>query len=115
VNYGDVITFAQGHFSDGLTIVVGSGLSAAEGVPGMGPLADYLAKSTADLPPGSAKWWSDVDGVLHAGGGLESALLRYAPSDAQEQWIRRKTTELLVPYERRIISEAIIGTRGSLP
>jgi hypothetical protein len=32
----------QGHFTDGLVTVIGSGLSCAEGLPGMGELADHL-------------------------------------------------------------------------
>lgn len=32
----------QEHLSDGLVTIVGSGLSCAEGLPGMGELADHL-------------------------------------------------------------------------
>jgi hypothetical protein len=32
----------QEHLSDGLVTIVGSGLSCAEGLPGMGELATYL-------------------------------------------------------------------------
>jgi hypothetical protein len=35
VNYDGVVSFIQSHLSDGLAMVVGSGLSAAEGLPGM--------------------------------------------------------------------------------
>ena len=38
----EVKTRLQQHLSDGLVMVVGSGLSCAEGLPGMGELADHL-------------------------------------------------------------------------
>ena len=40
MDYSALITFVQRHFTDGLVLVVGSGLSAAEGIPGMGDLAN---------------------------------------------------------------------------
>jgi hypothetical protein len=49
VNYDDVVRFVQQHFTDGLVLVVGSGLSAAEGIPGMPALAGHLATSAHEL------------------------------------------------------------------
>ena len=33
MDYNDIVNFVQGHFTDGLALVIGSGLSAAEGIP----------------------------------------------------------------------------------
>jgi len=45
MKYAELTQFIQGHFTDGLVLVVGSGLSAAEGIPGMGVLAAHLGKA----------------------------------------------------------------------
>jgi len=111
VNYDQVINFVQQQFSDGLAIVIGSGLSTAEGMPGMVELASHLDASAHDLPPGSDKWWADVKALLDSGQGLEAALLKFAPSDVQEQWIVKKTVNLLLPAERRVIGEVFAGVR----
>ena len=41
-----LVTFVQEHFTDGLALVVGSGLSAAEGIPGMPALATHLSNGS---------------------------------------------------------------------
>ena len=49
----------QRHFTPGIVVVVGSGLSCAEGLPGMGMLADQLALANprcARPPVDEAQW-----------------------------------------------------------
>ena len=51
----------QKHLGDGLVLVIGSGLSCAEGVPGMGPLGRHLVTHIpASLSPDDNKLWEDI-------------------------------------------------------
>jgi hypothetical protein len=65
----------QDHLREGLLIVVGSGLSAAEGIPGMWPLAEHLKR---EIPPRLAAApdpaWGVVVSALDAGDNLEAAM-----------------------------------------
>ncbi len=74
-------------------------------------LASHLSGCATELVGEDALRWRDIQAELDAGAGLEAALLRHAPSDALEIWISAKTCELLVPKERKIISDVIEGTR----
>jgi len=43
----------QDHLQEGLLLIIGSGLSIAEGIPGMGPLTELLKKRFPDQDI----WW----------------------------------------------------------
>ena len=78
MDYDALVTFAQEHFTDGLALVIGSGLSAAEGIPGMSALATHLSNGAGLLTETAATLWCQIKAVLDAGGGLEAALLEHA-------------------------------------
>ena len=78
MDYDALVTFAQEHFTDGLALVIGSGLSAAEGIPGMSALATHLSNGAGLLTETAATLWYQIKAVLDAGGGLEAALLEHA-------------------------------------
>ncbi len=109
--YEDVVKRIQGHFTDGLVVVVGSGLSAAEGVPGMGPLATHLDSRSGALNPNDEALWKQIKVVLAANEGLEAALLRHAPSDTLEEWIVKETCEFLIAAELKIICDVIAASQ----
>ena len=111
MNYDDLVAFVQEHFTDGLALVVGSGLSAAEGIPGMPALAEHLCSSAPTLTGSDAALWPKITAVLDAGDGLEAALLKAPPSDSLETWIALRTCELLIPTERAVIGDVILGRR----
>jgi hypothetical protein len=111
VKLEEIVEFIQGQFTDGLVLVIGSGLSAAEGIPGMPGLAKHLEISATGLKGEDARLWGDIAGALAKNEGLEAALLRYPPSPSLESWITRQTCELLIPEERRVISEVVKGNR----
>jgi len=110
VKLGEVIKFIQQHFTDGLVLVIGSGLSAAEGIPGMTALADHLNSSASELSGDDAKLWANIAPVL-AKEGLEAALLKHAPTQTLEAWIVKKTCALLLPKEQEVIRSVIKGDR----
>lgn len=109
MNIDDIVKSIQHHFTDGLVLVVGSGLSAAEGMPTMSKLADYLKAESGTLSGEDAATWSDVVTVLDAGEGLEAALLKHSPPESLEIWIAEKTCELLMPEELEIMGRVIKG------
>jgi hypothetical protein len=108
-DYDGLIKFVQEHFTDGLALVIGSGLSAAEGIPGMPELAAHLSGRAGSLAGADAKLWSQIKAAIAANEGLEAALLKYAPSDTLEVWIAQETAALLMPKEREIISAVLRG------
>ena len=111
MNLNNVIEFVQGHFSDGLVLVVGSGLSVFEGLPGMPALASHLDASAAELRGEDATMWSEIAKSLKAKHGLETALLEHPPSESLETWIRNKTCELLLPKEGEVMAAVVKGQR----
>jgi hypothetical protein len=111
VNYDGLITFIQNHFTDGLVVVIGSGLSAAEGMSGMSALATHLSGSAASLSGADVDLWSKIKAHLDANEGLEAAMLKHAPTDTLEEWVVRCTCSLLLPEEQRIMKEVVEGTR----
>ena len=112
MDYDELVTFAQDHFTDGLALVIGSGLSAAEGIPGMPTLAKCLNESSGLLTGTDATLWCRIKAELDAGGGLEAALLAHPPSDPLEVWIAQRTCELLMPKERDVMSAVLRGDRS---
>lgn len=112
MDYDGLVRFVQEHFTDGLALVIGSGLSAAEGIPGMPALATHLSNRAGDLTGTDAARWCQIKAVLDADGGLEAALLEYPPSDTLEGWIAQRTCELLMPKEREVMSAVLRGDRS---
>ena len=58
MDYDELVKFVQGHFTDGLALVIGSGLSSAEGIPGMPELAAHLCARAGALVGADATLWS---------------------------------------------------------
>src|SRR4028119_1477264 len=98
-------------FSDGLVIVVWSGLSCAEGLPGMGQLATRL---TAEVPnrllPRDVPEWRNIAAQLSLT-DLESVLLKHPASDAVAEQITRVTAEYIRERETQVIGEVLAGSR----
>jgi hypothetical protein len=111
VTIDDVIKFIQGHFTDGLVLVVGSGLSAAEGVPGMPDLAQHLKNGAPTLNGADTEAWASVRAALDAGKGLEAALQENTPSKPLEAWITAETCKFLLPREREVVTAVVKGNQ----
>lgn len=101
----------QQHFTDGLVMVVGSGLSCAEGLPGMDELAANLCCSLSTaLAPAEAMEWAEIEPLIKAK-GLEVALLEKVPTSELEAAIAVATARIIGDRERAVISEIFEGTR----
>lgn len=101
----------QSHFSDGLVVIVGSGLSCAEGLPSMGELASHLEAEIAPHLVGSlpSEWSALLPAIKSL--GLEAALLQRAPSSELQAHIVRITADLVRSRETSAIGEVFFGKR----
>lgn len=101
----------QGHLTDGLVTVVGSGLSCAEGLPSMTDLANYLKAKVPPSVGGADKdRWEEIFPLLVTK-GLEAALLQVPPTPALESIIVTHTADLVATREREVVTEIFCGTR----
>jgi SIR2-like protein len=101
----------QRHFGDGLVVVIGSGLSCAEGLPSMSELGDHLILVVGKvLPPEDQGAWGRISNLVKKK-GLESALLTDPPPPAVEAAIAKATSELILAAEEKVISEVFRGIR----
>mgnify|MGYP004528518069 FL=1 len=99
----------QEFFQEGTVTVVGSGLSLAEGIPGMGE----LAKELKDKVPGMLSTledeanWNAISNDLTNGVGLEQALHNTKPNSTVEECIR-KTTAVYIGEAEKCLFEEIV-------
>ncbi len=102
----------QNHFTDGLVVIVGCGLSSAEGIPGMLELGDHLS---AEIPKrihsDELELWHQIAFQLGKGDGIEQAMIKYPPTPDLEIHIVNATAELILQAENSIINETIQGKR----
>lgn len=97
----------QDHLADGLVIVVGSGLSVAEGLPSMADLGKQLAaRVLAGLPDDQQEDWARVANQI-AEVGLEAALKGVGLTDEMEAQIRAITAEVIGSAEQEVIGSVI--------
>lgn len=101
----DLKLLLQQHFTDGLVIVVGSGLSCAEGLPGMTDIANHLqATIETDLYGCDKDLWIELSPLINAK-GLEAALLEKPPSPTLETAIVTKTAQLIAKHESVVVAD----------
>jgi hypothetical protein len=102
----------QNHLTDGLVVIVGSGLSSAEGIPGMLELGKYLrAEIPRRVHGNELKLWNQIESLLDSGDGIEQAMNKCPPTPDLEINIVTSTAELILDAETTIINETIQGTR----
>lgn len=100
--------YIQDFFSNDTVTIVGSGLSAAEGIPGMGALADELKRRMAGrLSQDDEEIWKKVVEKLNTGTGLEKALQEVQVNLRIEDEIRSITAEFIYTAEQKILEEII--------
>lgn len=112
MNISDLKKQLQNHFKDGLVTIVGSGLSVAEGIPGMSALATHLLTTLPPIvPPTSVSQWDKIAVSLSSGVDLETTLLTHQPDAVLEALIAQETGHLLSPAEHRVFQDVIAGTK----
>lgn len=102
----------QDHLQEGLLMVVGTGLSIAEGIPGMSPLAEHLKKT---MPPkllsSPDSGWDGIVSYLDAGDHLEAAMGKVSLKAATVDAIVELTADLIREREATVIQEVVSGRR----
>ena len=102
----------QDHLQEGLLIVVGTGLSSAEGIPGMGLLAEHLKR---EVPPTVARFpdtaWNQVVTALDSGDHLEAAMEKATLQATTVDAIVSAAATLISEAERKVFERVLKGTR----
>jgi len=107
----DIKRHLQDHLSDGLVLVVGSGLSCAEGLPGMSDLAKHLSTKLGQrISEEDKSLWQEIAPLLEEE-GLESALLKKPPTATLEDAIVSMTGAWIAKKEQEVIVEVFTGKR----
>lgn len=98
----------QGFFTDGLVTIVGSGLSCAEGLPGMYDLAQVLSKRVpSECDSSDLDTWGKINEQLATGVGLETAINNFPPSPSLELIIVQIVAQTVKQYESEVISDCL--------
>ena len=102
----------QDHLQEGLLLIVGAGLSIAEGIPGMGPLAEHLKsvippKLTSAPDPA----WNDVVTALDSGDHLEAAMGKAKLQSSTVDAIVEATAIFISAKEREVFENVLSGKR----
>lgn len=105
----------QDFFCDDTVTIVGSGLSSAEGIPGMTDLSTELQKKIPSelLDKLDLEIWEKISGDLKNGISLEKALQRNKPSGFIEECIRIATAEFIGKAESEVF-EKVVGNQQIL-
>lgn len=106
--------FAQNTLSSAPVIILGSGASAAHGVPGMYFLAEHLIgrKTPSEWNENESQEWLSFVSYLQNKHDLEAALQSIRPSDRQTQFIASTTRKLLLPYDLNVMKEILLNRRA---
>lgn len=102
----------QDHLQEGLLLVVGTGLSIAEGIPGMWPLGEHLKKvipSRIASAPDTA--WADVVAALDAGDNLEAAMGKTNLHATTVDAIVEATARFILEKELQVFERVMSGKR----
>lgn len=99
----------QDFFQEDTVTIIGSGLSTAEGIPGMYDLANELLAQIPGILTGAADvmLWNNIRTELESGTGLEQALHIYKPSPTIEENIRKVTAHFIGSAEATVLKNII--------
>ena len=103
----------QSFFDIGTLTIVGSGLSCAEGLPGMNAIFLYLQKKipNSSLSSESLEVWSKISDSLAKGVGLEDALQTNELTSDLEIKIKENIAEFIREKENKVLDEVLNGKR----
>ena len=102
----------QDHLQEGLLLIIGSGLSIAEGIPGMWPLAEHLKKRISpELLPGSDSAWNEVIAALDEGDHIEAAMSKVMLNESTVKAIIQETALFISAKEREVFQRVLSGQR----
>lgn len=103
----------QDHFSDGLVIIIGSGLSCAEGLPSMSGLASCLQSEIPnkidELTTEDNEKWEDINELLKHGKSIEEALTIIDPGSDLNVLIADTVSRFMSSEETKVLENVIKG------
>ena len=108
------VDFAQTVVRNAPVIILGSGASAAHGIPGMWGLATAIkdAAPPSGWSAAEADEWSKFIGLIDAGVDLESALAEASRlSEGQTDHVVRTTRSFLLPPDLEILGKLLVDRR----
>jgi hypothetical protein len=108
----DIKRILQDHLRPGIVVVIGSGLSCAEGLPSMRDLADHLAAvdlAEARVPIDAATWSEFIKNIKAK--GLEGGLKQMILADEVVDFIRRETAVCVRVAEDAVVREVFMTRR----
>lgn len=110
MNIDSIKKIIQNFFQEKTVSIVGSGLSLAEGIPGMHDLANELNNkipSMIDINSIDYTTWYKISQDLSLGNSLEQALHNTPPTAALEEKIRIITSLFIGKAENNVLTEII--------
>ncbi|WP_110955435.1 SIR2 family protein [Anaerosinus massiliensis] len=109
----DVKTVIQDFFQENTVTIIGSGLSVAEGIPGMGSLSvELLDKLPCKInEKADVDNWKAISDRLKVGEGLEEALHSEKPTSIVEEKIRETTAEFIRTAEKKALNSVLSGSK----
>ncbi len=108
LNLGELKKRIQEHFRNGLVTLIGSGLSAASGLPTMSRLEAHLREKMPErITSAEMGEWKRIMAVLETGQGLEVALHAVLTSENVGNAIVELTAALIADEEARVIRAAL--------
>lgn len=109
----DVKKIIQDFFQENTVTVVGSGLSIAEGIPGMSALSSELQSQLPVMLVNKTDLyiWKKIATRLINGEGLEEVLHIEKPTPTVEEKIRATTANFIRKAETNVLREVMTGTR----
>jgi len=102
----------QDHLQEGLLLVVGTGLSIAEGIPGMWPLGEHLKSVIPEyLKDAPDPEWDVVVAALNAGDHLETAMAKANLKATTINVIVDTTAKLILEKELEVFDLVLSGSK----
>lgn len=99
----------QDHLKSGIVIIIGSGLSCAEGLPGMKALTNHLEKAALPTGVGTVEWATILQEIKDK--GLEGALKTQTVHEDISNFIRSEIALAVSTAEEHVIAEVITTNR----
>lgn len=103
---------AQSYYKEMPVIILGSGASAAHGIPGMHPLSEFIVGSVdvTDSDAADIAAWESFCSLLISGIDLEGALHQVTLSPVTNQKIISATWNFLAPADRKVFDDSLKNT-----
>lgn len=113
MNIDSIKLHLQNFFTNNPTVLIGSGLSLGEGIPGMKTLGEHLNKTIPKLVSGNLiREWGIISSKLNNGMGLEDAMAFLKDESELIPLIIQHTADLILKHENTVICSVINGEKN---